>query len=203
MVQFRQFQISTYSAGRQKLRHRICFMIIIYGCPCWCLRALRYWMSSRRRPCAVEWLRSCTLPNIFSIHSACKIVLKWVNNKGDYCKFLSYYRTFSGCLFMNTWMRVILAAKSIFKIKKTMKTWILYSRFRTSWLYINKIQLDATVCRCLFTAKLLYMFRVSIAPIIRSTSNCNCSFWYRSYHVSDQQFSTSVALGHAGGKLLI
>ena len=25
------------------------------------------------------------------------------------------------------------------------------------------------------------MFQVSIAPIIRSTSNCNCSFWYRSY----------------------
>jgi hypothetical protein len=29
--------------------------------------------------------------------------------------------------------------------------------------YFNKIQRDATVCRCLFTAKLLYMFRVSIA----------------------------------------
>jgi len=36
-------------------------------------------------------------------------------------------------------------------------------------LYINKIQQDSTVCRYLFTAKLLYMFRVSIAPIIRST----------------------------------
>ena len=47
-------------------------------------------------------------------------------------------------------------------------------------LHINKIQRDAIVCRCLFTAKLLYMFRVSIAPIIRSTSNCNCSFRYRS-----------------------
>ena len=57
---------------------------------------------------------------------------------------------------------------------------ILYSWFRASWLYINRIQRDATVCRCLFTEKLLYMFRMSIAPIIRSTSNCNCSFWYRS-----------------------
>ena len=47
-------------------------------------------------------------------------------------------------------------------------------------LYINKIQRDATVCKCLFTAKLLYMFRVSIAPIIGSTKNCKCSFWYRS-----------------------
>ena len=46
--------------------------------------------------------------------------------------------------------------------------------------YINKIQRDATICRCLFTAKLLYTFRVPIAPINRSTSNCNCSFWYRS-----------------------
>jgi len=35
--------------------------------------------------------------------------------------------------------------------------------------YINKIQQDATVCRYLFTAKLLDMFRVPNAPIIRST----------------------------------
>jgi len=33
--------------------------------------------------------------------------------------------------------------------------------------YINKIQQDATVCRYLFTAKSLYMFRVSFA-VIRS-----------------------------------
>ena len=46
---------------------------------------------------------------------------------------------------------------------------ILYSRFRASWLYINKIQQDAPVCRYLFTAISLYMFRVSIAPIIRRT----------------------------------
>ena len=69
----------------------------------------------------------------------------------------------------------------------------LYSWFRASWLYINKIRLDATVCRCLFIAKLLYMFRVSIAPIVRSTSNCNYSFWYRSYHVSEEQPSAIVA----------
>jgi len=47
-------------------------------------------------------------------------------------------------------------------------------------IYINKIQRDALVSKCLFTAKLLYMFRVSIAHIIRSISNCICSFWYRS-----------------------
>jgi len=49
-------------------------------------------------------------------------------------------------------------------------------------LYINKVQRDATVGRCLFTAKLLYMFRVSFAPIIRSRStwNRNCSLRYRS-----------------------
>ena len=70
---------------------------------------------------------------------------------------------------------------------------ILYSWFRESWPCINKIQRDATVCSCLFTAKLLYKFRVSIAPIIRSTSNCNCSFWYRSYHMSQQQPSASEA----------
>jgi len=36
-------------------------------------------------------------------------------------------------------------------------------------LYINKIQQDATLCRYLVTAKSLYMFGVSIAPIIRCT----------------------------------
>jgi len=55
-----------------------------------------------------------------------------------------------------------------------------YSWFRVSWFYINKIQRDATLCRCLFTAKLLYMFRMSIAPIIRSISNCKSRFWYSS-----------------------
>ena len=45
---------------------------------------------------------------------------------------------------------------------------------------IDKIQQDATVCRYLFTASLLYTFRASTAPIIRSTINCNRSHWYRS-----------------------
>ena len=34
---------------------------------------------------------------------------------------------------------------------------------------VEEIQQDATVCRYLFTVKLLHMFRASIAPIIRST----------------------------------
>jgi len=39
----------------------------------------------------------------------------------------------------------------------------------TDCLNIDKIQQDATVCRYIFTAKSLYMFRVSIAHIFRST----------------------------------
>jgi len=55
------------------------------------------------------------------------------------------------------------------------------SPFRTSVVSILiKIQPDATVRRYLFTAKSLYMFRVSTAPIIRSTQNCNRSLRYRS-----------------------
>ena len=48
--------------------------------------------------------------------------------------------------------------------------------FRTSQIvllqmsdYIKKLQQNATVCRYLFTAKSLYMFRATIAPIIRCT----------------------------------
>jgi len=45
-----------------------------------------------------------------------------------------------------------------------------------------RIQRDATVCRYSFTAKLLYMFRASIAPIT-SIWNCSCSLYYRSYYL--------------------
>jgi len=46
------------------------------------------------------------------------------------------------------------------------------------------MQLDATVCSVIyFTAKSLYMFQVSTAPIIRSTKNCNRSLRSRPGHV--------------------
>jgi len=49
-------------------------------------------------------------------------------------------------------------------------------------LILIKIQLDATVRSLIyFAAKSLYMFRVSTAPIISSTKNCNRSPRYRSY----------------------
>ena len=42
---------------------------------------------------------------------------------------------------------------------------VLNSWFRASWFIVNKkVQLDATVCRHLFTAKSLYMFRASQHP---------------------------------------
>ena len=50
------------------------------------------------------------------------------------------------------------------------------------------------------------MLRVSIAPIIRSTSNCNCSFCYRSYCQINNLLPTwpnKDLLGHAGGRLFI
>ena len=51
---------------------------------------------------------------------------------------------------------------------------------------IDKIQQDTTVCRYLLTASLLYMFRASIATIIRSTKNFYFSLWYRLYYVTVQ-----------------
>jgi hypothetical protein len=45
---------------------------------------------------------------------------------------------------------------------------VLDSWFRASWFIVNKqIQLDATVRRHLFTAKLIYMFRSSLRPSSR------------------------------------
>ena len=68
-------------------------------------------------------------------------------------------------------------------------------------VYINKIQQAATVCRCLFTAKLLYMFRVSLAPIIRITSNCNCA--YGTGHSVRATTFRQRGLGHASESLLL
>jgi len=34
------------------------------------------------------------------------------------------------------------------------------------------------------------MFRASIAPIIRSTQNCSCSLWYRSYYLGSTLLQT-------------
>jgi len=67
-----------------------------------------------------------------------------------------------------------------FRCQKINLVDVMLRKLDITYSYINKIQQDATVCRYIFSAKLIYMFRVSIVPIIRSTSNCNCSFWYRS-----------------------
>jgi len=44
-----------------------------------------------------------------------------------------------------------------------------YQRHNTQDTYLEEVQQDAIACRYLFTAKLLCMFRASIAPFIRST----------------------------------
>jgi hypothetical protein len=49
-----------------------------------------------------------------------------------------------------------------------------YFSLTRSRAVLTKIQRDATECSLIyFTAKSLYMFRVSTAPIIRCTKNCN------------------------------
>jgi len=39
------------------------------------------------------------------------------------------------------------------------------------------VQQYATIYSLLYFSKLLYMFRVVLSPIIRSTCNCNYSIW--------------------------
>jgi len=53
----------------------------------------------------------------------------------------------------------------------------------TTDIILIKLQLDAAVCSLIyFTAKSLYLFRVSTAPIIRNTKNCNRNLRYRSLY---------------------
>ena len=53
---------------------------------------------------------------------------------------------------------------SVYACGKKRRVEPFYTQLHTT--YIDKIQENATVCKYLFTAKSLYLFRVSIAPII-------------------------------------
>ena len=58
---------------------------------------------------------------------------------------------------------------------------ILCLRLRTSLIYINNIQRDATQSSLFIILQGHYMFRVSTTHNIRSTQNCNYSLRYWSY----------------------
>jgi len=59
--------------------------------------------------------------------------------------------------------------KRVSKFTEEETVWYLVFAISYYTFHVNKIQQDATVFKYLFTANLLYIFRVSIAPIIRST----------------------------------
>ena len=65
-----------------------------------------------------------------------------------------------------------------------------------------KIQLDATVCRYLFTAELLYMFRVSQHPssgVLKTVTAASGTSHNTGAAISLQR-GRSGLIGHVGGK---
>ena len=100
-------------------------------------------------------------------------------------KFLYYICNILICMYVYIYIYIYIYTHIYeHKITRTYVIWEYIHNFACAYknflLFTNKIQRDATVYRRLFAAKLLYIFRVSIGPIIKCTSNCNCSFWYRS-----------------------
>ena len=64
----------------------------------------------------------------------------------------------------------------------TEKSGFLCSQFRTSLIYINNCSTRCNTKQSIYhSASSLYMFRVSITPIIRRKQNCNYSLRYWSY----------------------
>ena len=65
-----------------------------------------------------------------------------------------------------------------------------------------KIQLEATVCRYLFTAKLLYMFRVSQHPSsgVLKTVTAASGTSHNNGAATSLQRGRSGLIGHVGGK---
>jgi len=61
---------------------------------------------------------------------------------------------------------------------------VLCLRFRASLIYINNGPTRCNIKQSIYySARSLYMFRVSTTPTIRSTQNCNYSLRYWSYFV--------------------
>ena len=56
-------------------------------------------------------------------------------------------------------------------------SWILYSWVRASWIEFNNCPTRCDLFSLLHLCRQLYVFRV-LTPIIRSSYNCNYSFWY-------------------------
>jgi hypothetical protein len=112
----------------------------------------------------------------------------------------------------STWTRVAEISPNSRAINKdtTRSVRRLWNNGRSNFIfiapYILTILINPTRCnymQYLFTAKLLYMFRVSPNPSSGAHKNCNRSFWYRSCNVSGQRLSVSVVYkDHAGGRSL-
>ena len=65
--------------------------------------------------------------------------------------------------------------KSNFRCKQRKR--FLYIRVRASWIEFNNCPTRCDLFSLLHFCRQLYMFRV-LTPIIRSSHNCNYSFWY-------------------------
>ena len=55
--------------------------------------------------------------------------------------------------------------------------WVLYTWVRASWIEFNNFPTRYDLFSLLHFCRQLYMFQV-LTPIIRSSYNCNYSFWY-------------------------
>ena len=143
------------------------FFIYIQGYLWQLVQCLQMCWFNRRN---LVWLHVASAINWISCNTRAAGLLARFSRMGK-------FRTtaFSSCLLVSITL-VVLKVNML----KIICVFFLYSWFRSSWLCINKIQQDATLCRYLFTASLLYTFWASIATIIRNTINCSCSPWYRS-----------------------
>jgi hypothetical protein len=66
------------------------------------------------------------------------------------------------------------------------------------------VQQDATIYSLLYFCKVLYMFRVTLPPIIRSTYKCNYSIWHWSncicYMLTPTPHTNQFQLSHDSGR---
>ena len=138
---------------------------------CWQLASRRSLLASCQQTCMTYTITVCAVKNSWW----------WTEELSETCRF-SFQNKFEKLMHLVVYYKKPLTYAQIFAAQsvRDVQQFFLYSWFRASWLWIHKIQQDATVCMHLFTASLLHMFRASIAPIIRSTKNCNRSLWYRS-----------------------
>ena len=116
----------------------------------------------------------CRIPKATNTHSEYVILIafplqQWLHKRSSKLRY-----TYIACIVSNREAQCLLRGTIC---TFTRNTGFLYTWVRASWIEFNNCPTRCDLFSLLHFCRQLYMFRV-LTPIIRSSYNCNYSFWY-------------------------